>query len=318
MLAGTLFAALGVLGFSGSLTATRAAVPELGAVAVGLGRAAIAGLIAIVYLGLTRAKRPAGREWASLCVVAVGVVLGFPLLAAFAMQSLPSSHAGIVVGLSPMATAVFAVLRGGERPSRVFWVASITGALAVVVFGAARSGGRLSAPDGLLLIGVVLVGAGYAEGGKLSRTMGGANVICWSLVLALPVSATATVLGLVVRPLTQPPSLFALGGLAYLSVVSMFGAFFAWYRGLSLAGITRASQIQLAQGPLGAVWAHVVLGESLTPSLIGTSAIVIICAVVAARSRLSVSAAHEAGTSLRSVDAGATAGLVPSSGAVDI
>lgn len=302
VLAGMLFAGLGVLGFSGSLTATRAAVPELGAVAVGLGRAAIAGLMAIVYLGLTRARRPTRRDWGSLTVVAIGVVLGFPLLAAVAMQSLPSSHAGIVVGLSPMVTAVFAVFRGGERPSRTFWWASSAGAVAVVVFGALRSGGRFSAPDGLLLMGVVLVGAGYAEGGKLARSMGGANVICWSLVLALPVSASATVAVLVLRPLAQPPSLFALGGLAYLSVVSMFGAFFAWYRGLSLAGITRASQIQLAQGPLGALWAHVVLGESLTLSLLGTSVVVVVCAVVAARSRLSVPTSYESRPSLRPVD----------------
>jgi drug/metabolite transporter (DMT)-like permease len=307
-----------VLGFSGSLTATRAAVPELGAVTVGLGRAAIAGLMAIVYLWLTRAERPKGRDWASLAVVAVGVVLGFPLLAAVATQSLPSSHAGIVVGLAPMATAVFAVLRGGERPSRAFWGASIIGALAVVAFGAVRSRGRLSAPDGLLLIGVLLVGAGYAEGGKLSRAMGGANVICWSLVLALPVSAMATALGLTVHPIAQPPSLFALAGLAYLSVVSMFGAFFAWYRGLALAGITRASQIQLAQGPLGALWAHVVLGESLTPSLVGTSLVVVACAVVATRSRLSVSTSHEPRPSLSQVERGKTATLVPSSGRVDM
>lgn len=112
---------IGVVIFSGSLPATRLAVLEFDPVFLTVARAAIAGVLAVVLLWLFRERRPARDQWWSLLVVALGVVLGFPLLTALALQHVTSAHSIVFVGLLPLATAIFAVLRGGERPRPVFW-----------------------------------------------------------------------------------------------------------------------------------------------------------------------------------------------------
>ncbi len=284
--AGMFFTVLGVVAFSMSFTATRAAVTELGAITVGLGRAAMASLLAAIYLRATRAALPTRAEWRSLALVAGGVVVGFPLLSAIALQSLSASHGNVIIGLAPTLTAVVATLRAGERPSRVFWVASLVGTAAVVAFGWQSGHGRFGSADALLLVGVVLVAVGYAEGGKLSVSMGGSRVISWALVLALPLTGPATALALVLRPLAAAPSAAALAGLAYVTVVSMLLGFFAYYRGLAIVGVARASQVQLLQVPLGALWSTLLLGERVTPALVATSATVVVCAAVARRARV--------------------------------
>ncbi len=280
------FTVLGVVAFSMSFTATRAAVTELGAITVGMGRAAMAAVLAAIYLRATRAPLPTRAQWRSLALVAGGVVVGFPLLSAIALRSLSANHGNVIIGLAPTLTAVVATLRAGERPSRAFWGASLVGTAAVVAFGWQSGHGSLGSADALLLVGVLLVAVGYAEGGRLSVSMGGSRVISWALVLALPLTGPASVLALVLRPLAVAPSAAALAGLAYVTVVSMLLGFFAYYRGLAIVGVARASQVQLLQVPLGALWSTLLLGERVTPALVATSATVVVCAAVARSARV--------------------------------
>jgi drug/metabolite transporter (DMT)-like permease len=282
-----MFSALGVLAFSLSFTATRAAMASFGAVTVGVGRAAIAGVLAMAWLAYGRAERPRGAALGSLAVVALGVVLGFPLLSALSLREVSASHGAIVCGLAPTLTALFATLRAGERPSKRFWLASLLGTAATLLFALTRTHGPPSSADALLLVGVVLVALGYAEGGRLARTLGGPTVICWALVLAWPVSAPVGLWAALAE--TRPAAVVSaasLAGFAYISIVSMLLGFFAWYRGIARFGVARASQLQLAQGPLGALWSHWLLGDALTGGHALTSAFVISCAVVASRSRV--------------------------------
>ncbi|WP_125726391.1 hypothetical protein [Kibdelosporangium aridum] len=85
-----------------------------------------------------------------------GVVLGWPVLIAFAMVRLPATHAAVVVGVLPALTAAFAALRGRERATPAFWAASVAGLVAVVVFALVQGGGSFHAADLLLLGSVVL------------------------------------------------------------------------------------------------------------------------------------------------------------------
>ncbi len=119
---GLAFGALGVLCFSVTLPAARAALPDLGSTVVGLGRALIAATLAAILLLARRERLPARKYWPGLAVVAFGVVLGFPLFSALALQSVPASHGAVVTGLLPAATAVMAFLRAGERPPHIFWL----------------------------------------------------------------------------------------------------------------------------------------------------------------------------------------------------
>jgi len=255
---------LGVLIFSVSLPATKAAVPVFGAWTVGIGRAVIAAALAGIVLGVTRTNLPPAAVRRGLLVVGGGVVLGFPLFTALALQYVPASRGAIVVGVLPSATAAVATLRHGERPSLRFWLAAVAGLVTVVVFAVATgSDGWPEPADGLLLLAVAAAAVGYAEGGVGSSQIGGWQTISWALVFALPVTLPITIAAVAVTDV-QELTTKAVFGFGYVAVFSMFLGFFAWYAGMSRAGVARVSQIQLAQPVLTLVWASVLLDESIT------------------------------------------------------
>jgi drug/metabolite transporter (DMT)-like permease len=253
-------AGLGVLAFSFTFPATVLALDGLDPYLIGIGRAATAALLATVALAAGRAPRPRGGQWAGLAAAGAGVVFGFPVLSTLALdRGASSAHAAVVIGLLPAATAVLAAVRAGERPPAAFWLASATGALCVSGFALSRGAGHLTPAD-LLLFGALLAGAvGYTEGGRLAREMPGWRVISWALVLTAPISVPVTAVLLA----TGHPhwSGRALAGFCYVSVVSMFVGFFAWYAGLGRAGIARAGQTQLVQPVLTLAWSALLLGE---------------------------------------------------------
>ncbi len=286
---GLLWGFLGVLAFSFTLPFTRIAVGSFDPLMVGAGRAVVAALLAGVVLAVTRTRMPPRRLWPRILVVAGGVVVGFPLLTSFALQTAPASHGAVVIGLLPAATAVVAVLRARERPSRMFWVAALAGTAAVIVFTVIASGGLggLHLSDALLVGAVAAAAIGYAEGGLLSREIGSWQVICWALVAAAPVMVALTGFSLAAHPLdvtTVPPAAWI--SFAYVALFSMFLGFFAWYRGLAIGPIATVSQIQLVQPVLTLVWAALLLGEELTPLTIAGAVAVVACAFLAVRSRV--------------------------------
>jgi drug/metabolite transporter (DMT)-like permease len=266
---------IGVVIFSGSLPATRLAVLEFDPVFLTVLRAAIAGVLAVALLWLFRERRPARNQWLSLLIVALGVVLGFPLLTALALQHVTSAHSIVFVGLLPLATAIFGVLRGGERPRPVFWIFSVLGSALVV--GYAVSQGLTASPTGdlLMLAAIVACGLGYAEGAKLSRSLGGWQVICWALVLALPLMALSSV-WLAPASFGQI-SLSAWLCLAYVSLFSMLIGFVFWYRGLAQGGIAAVGQLQLLQPFFGLALAATLLHEQVSLGMLAVTLGVIVC-----------------------------------------
>ena len=282
---GLALGALGVVAFSFSLPATRVAVQELDPWFVAFGRAVVAAILAVIYLRATGAPRPDRSQWRRLSIVALGVVVGFPLFTSLALTTQTSAHGAVVITVLPAMTAVFAVLRAGERPPALFWVASLGGLAAVLAFlftsGAVH--GALTAADIFLLIAVVLCGLGYAEGGALARELGGARTICWALLLALPVSVPITLGAGIVHPPHVTATAWSAFG--YVSVVSMFLGFFAWYGRLARGGIARVGQIQLAQPVLTLLWSALLLGETVTPASIAAAVVVLACVVLTQRTR---------------------------------
>jgi drug/metabolite transporter (DMT)-like permease len=208
-------------------------------------------------------------------VIGVGVVIGFPLFSSLALRELSSAHASVIVGLLPAATAAFAVLRAGERPGRGFWAAAAAGLVAVLAFAATQGAAGLATADLYVLAAVALGALGYAEGGALSRRYGGWQVICWALVLTAPVLAPFLVVGIARSGLEAGRDAWL--GFAYVSLFSMFFAFFAWYRGLAHGGVARIGQLQLGQPVLTLVWAALLLGEEVTPATIVAALAVLAC-----------------------------------------
>ena len=242
---GLSFGLLGVLGFSFTLPATRMAVATIDPMIVGLGRAIVAACLAAPLLLITKQKIPTTRQWASVFIVLLGVVIGFPLLSAWAMRLVPASHGAVVLGLLPLATAVAGSIRAHEKPSRKFWFASIAGSFAVISYALSIGGGSFQLADFALLGAVVLAALGYAEGARLAREIGGWQVICWALLLSAPLLIWPVSAKILHHGVSVTPS--SLAGFVYVSFVSMFLAFFAWYRGLAIGGIVRISQLQLLQ-----------------------------------------------------------------------
>ncbi|MDK1388619.1 DMT family transporter [Sinorhizobium sp. 8-89] len=268
---------LGVLIFSGSLPATRAAVLDFDPVFLTVARAAIAGLLALCLLVAFREKRPAADQLVSLAVVSLGVVVGFPLLTALALQHVTSAHSIVFVGMLPLATAAFGVLRGGERPRPAFWMFSVTGSLLVIGFALAQGLSASPVGDALMLAAIVVCGLGYAEGAKLSRTLGGWQVISWALVLSLPVMLSIALF-------LMPSSFAEVGvpgwvGLGYVSLFSMLIGFIFWYRGLAQGGIAAVGQLQLLQPFFGLALAATLLHEDVSLLMLAVTVAVILCVV---------------------------------------
>jgi drug/metabolite transporter (DMT)-like permease len=262
--AGWAWGLAGVLAFSLTLPLTRVAVRELDPWLIGLGRALVAALPAAAYLWFARAPRPSAAQWRTLAVVGLGVILGFPVATSIGLQTVPAAHGAVVVGLLPLASALFATWLGGERPSARFWLWAVAGSLVVLVFAWRHGDGALARGDLWLLLAVALGGLGYAEGGRLARSLGGPAVICWALVLAAPVLALP-VAWLAGRQ-AWPVSGATWGAFAYLALVSQWLGFFAWYRGLALGGVARVGQAQLLQVFLTIAAAAAVFGEAVAPS----------------------------------------------------
>ncbi|MFE0650033.1 DMT family transporter [Streptomyces sp. NPDC059534] len=246
-------------------------------------RGVLAAAIALVALLVTRAPLPARADWPALAIVAGGCAIGFPLLTTLALQTSSTAHSAIVIGALPMATAVFSAVLTRRRPSKVFWAAAGTGAATVIAFTLTRNHGRPTLAD-LYLFGALLVcAAGYAHGGRLSARMPGWRVIAWGVVLAAPVNLAVAAWALPHEPVHLTAK--ALLGMAYIAGISQFGGFVVWYKGMGLIGVARASQLQLAQPLLTLVWAVLLLGEQVGPTVPLTAAIVLACIVVTQRAR---------------------------------
>ncbi|WP_157270244.1 DMT family transporter [Azohydromonas aeria] len=270
----------GVLIFSGSLPATRLAVAGFDPVFLTGARAVLAALLGAGLLLALRQRRPARQDLVPLALVALGCVIAFPLFTALALQRITAAHAMVFVGALPLATAVFAVLRGGERPRRAFWLFSVLGS--GLIAGYALAQGVAAAPlgDALMLAAIVACGLGYAEGARLTARLGGWQVISWALVLSLPVM-------LPLAWLTAPPSLSGIPapawlGLGYVSVFSMLVGFVFWYRGLAQGGVAAVSQLQLLQPFFGLLLASLLLHEQVT-WLMQLAAVAVIGCVAGAR-----------------------------------
>jgi drug/metabolite transporter (DMT)-like permease len=266
---------IGVLIFSGSLPATRVGLADFSPLFLTSARAVIAAGLGAVLLIALRERRPLRSDLLPLVVVALGVVVGFPLLTALALQSITSAHSIVFIGLLPLCTALFGVLRAGERPSVVFWMFSVTGAALVAGFALSATAEMAVAGAGLMIAAVLACGLGYAEGARLSRRLGGWQVISWALVLSLPV-----MLPLALWTLPEDLGVVSTSGwlaLAYVSLFSMMIGFIFWYRGLALGGIASVGQLQLLQPFLGFVLAAGLLHEKVSLPMLATALLVVLC-----------------------------------------
>ena len=277
---GLVFGLTGVTIFGGSFPATRLAVADLDPWFVTAARAAIGGLLALAAVAALRRRLP--REHIGpLLVVALCVVLGFPILSAIALTTVPAAHGGVILALLPLATAAAAVIFAGERPSPLFWVFAALGSAIVLVFALRESNLTLVAGDIYLLLSVAAAAIGYAISGRLTRALPGWEVISWALVLTLPVSLAATLLlwPSNVADVSVPAWL----GLAYVGAMSQYIGFWAWNAALAIGGVARVGQLQLLQPFVTFALSALVLSETITPETIAFALAVVVVVAIGRR-----------------------------------
>lgn len=248
--------------FALTLPMSRYAVREVDPVVVGLFRCAIAGSLAVVMLGWSRAKIPSRRQFKGLAAASVGIVYVYPIFVAWAMQYTASSHGSIVVALLPLATAAAAAWLGHDRPGRAFWLAAVAGSLVVAVYAWFHGGGGIHPADIALIIAVICSGVAYAEGGGLARSMGGWQVIAWVMALNLPVVLVLLAVMIAWQGLDASAGTWAV--LIFMGVFNQFVAFFGWYKAMANVGVARVSQLQLLQPFMTVVIAAAFLNEIIT------------------------------------------------------
>jgi len=279
---GLLLGLAGVAMFGVTLPATRLAVEDFSPAFVSAGRAFVAGVLAAAILLVMRRRLPRRETWGRLALGSALLVAGFPIFTSIALTTAEASHGGVVLAVLPLATAAFAMPLARERPAPAFWVFAGLGSLLVLVFVLRGSGGALVPADGLFLLAVLCAAPGYAVSGTLSRDMPGWEVICWQLVLALPFTALAT--AALAPGLPPDPSWSAIGGFAYVALVSQFLGFFAWNAGLALGGVARVGQVQLLQTFITLAASAVLLGERIGPDTFAFAAAIIALVALGRRS----------------------------------
>lgn len=286
--AGQLSALLGVALFAGSIPMTKLAVEGFDPVVTATGRAVIAGAIAALLLRLRRVPFPAPELRRPLFFTTLGAVFGWPVLIALALERASSAHTAVIAAFMPLMTALIAVLRTNERAPRQFWWAATTGTIALVVFSLTRGAGAGGDPIAdLMVVGAVIASSWcYVEGAGLTRAMPGWQVISWVVVVALPVTVPVTAVLLTLRPHAGPIPAHAWIGLAYIGLISMYFGFWAWYRGLALAGVTRGSTIQQLQALMTLALSAWFLGEEVGLGTVAAALAVVASVVWAQRSRI--------------------------------
>lgn len=260
-----------VIAFSLTLPITKYLTHHLSIWDIGIGRSLLAALAAGVILLAYKQKLPSPSQFVRLCVTASGIAFGFPILTALGMQTVPSSHGGIILGGMPLATAIIGCFLSGERPRALFWGVALAGFLVIAAYSVVSAGSAsdlaLYQGDFALLGAVLFAGLGYAQGGLLARELGGWQVICWTLVISMPLLVPLTLFTADYSAFREL-SLFGWGAFVFLALVNSLVGFFFWYRALAIGGVAKISQIQLLQTFFTFGFAALWLGEVISFEMI--------------------------------------------------
>ena len=273
----------GVAIFGATLPFTRLAVFDFDPWFVTFARAVIASLCAALVLWAMKVPFPR-KDAGKLLWTGILLVFGFPGFMAVAMSLVPASHGGIVLGILPLATTIFAFLIASERPTRLFWICSLLGTATILIYALRNGDGSFHWGDFWLLTAGISASWGYVISGKLSRTYGGWQVACWFVVLIAPLSVIGTIWLWEDRYLQA--SATGLAALGYLGLFSMFLGFFAWNTGLKIGGIAKVGQVQLLQTFFTLGVSALLLGEEITLEMLFFAVIVV--AIVALGRRAQV------------------------------
>lgn len=266
---GYIYGLIAVFGFAGTFIAVVLGSESFDPIIMSSGRVIPSAIGAVIALKLFKQKLlpPKG---ARLLVggVALGIVIGFPVLTTFALQTVPAADAGVVVAAIPLVTGIVAIFLGHKRPRAMFWVASAVGTISAMVFAFTRGNGSNGGGEIIgylaLCLAVLFASLGHISGATLAAKYNPFYVISWAILFSIPVNLTATVIDLIANPITQWPTAGSWAGFLYVSLFSILIGHYFWYSSLHTIGLVKASQLSLLQPPVTMIYAIIILGQNVT------------------------------------------------------
>jgi len=242
-----------------------------------------AGLLAIVVCLFTGVRQIEWRDWGRIAIASLAGNLGYQILAAFGMQSVPASWTGLVFGLEPVFIALFAVVLAGDRLTP--W---LIGGIFVSMLGTAALmlGSTLTPSGDVSLFGLVLVTLSTMGWGiytvvirPASKKYGALPVACLAMAIA------ALPMPLFVK-LDFPQTLASMNATAWIAVgfVVVFGTFLAtsaWNYALGAMDSSIAGVFLYVQPVVAAIGGILLLGERLTWPLLAGGALIILGVAIA-------------------------------------
>jgi drug/metabolite transporter (DMT)-like permease len=276
---GLLFAFIGVFAFSLSLPFTKMALKSFDPLFTAFARPVIAAFLAIPLMLALKVPALPRHLWRPMAFTALGAVFGWPILIAVALDRTTSSHVSVISAVMPLVTAIIAVIRNKKHPGTSFWVASSLGTALLVFFSISR-GGTSSADllTDLIILGAVIASSYcYVEGAGLTNYLPGWQVISWVVVISLPIAVPGTIAVYLATSSEYTLQFDAVFGMLAIGLSSMYLGFIAWYRGLRDFGVAHGSQVQQLQAIMTLGWSALLLGESVTLTMVISAIGIVLC-----------------------------------------
>ncbi len=259
---------------------------------VAVGRSLIGALFALVLLIVTRQKLPQKKFLPKLLLVGIAAAFGFNLLITYGTHSVPASNGGVILAANGISAALFARILSPERPSLKFWVTSLAGFVLIIVFSYLSNGSvnvlQVYYGELALLGAVLMAGISHALGAVLAREMGSWQVICWAMVMTLPLLIP---LSFIVMDFNAIEYLSAWGWfhMMFLGVVNSCFVFFMWYHAMILGGISKTTQLQLSKPFITFFVAVIWLSEPFDPLVIIFMVLMVLVIFVSQRTHVAES-----------------------------
>jgi drug/metabolite transporter (DMT)-like permease len=225
--------------------------------------------------------RVLASHWRWLAAFAVVEIMVPWALLSYAERHLSSSMTGLLVASVPIIGVVLARLAGGaERLTAVRW----TGLLAGVAGVALLAGPRVVGGGVWPIAAVILTAVCYATGPLIAnRKLGGLPGLGMTAVCLAAAALVYAPAAALTWPATTP-SPAVLGSLAALGVLCTAIAFVLFFQLIAEVGPARATVITYVNPAVAVALGVAVLGEPLTPAIVGAFALILAGSVLATRS----------------------------------
>jgi drug/metabolite transporter (DMT)-like permease len=232
---------------------------------------------------------PPKSSWKGILFTAMGSVIGFASMTAFAMREVPAAHGAVALAALPIVTATYSVLRDRLKPGKKFWFFALLGTLLSFGYFLTTKITQAHTGDLYLLLAVVCASFGYVEGGRLSRIHGGRRVMTWAVIVTIPI-----ILPLAILYSSQPSFVFTNFtmktwlSLFYLALISQSLGMFLWFRVLAKGPMEKIALVQLLQPFFTLMGSIVLLSETVAWSTWLIAFIVGLCILGANKEKASL------------------------------